>query len=69
MHMHNAIKNNKITHIWIQIIPCLSHRYIQEFFTLSFFFILFYFLDIDMSSLFFIQYCLFILDSSSFAQH
>ena len=44
-------------------------------FTLSFFFIyliLFYFLDIHMSKFFFIGffiYDLFILDSSSFAQH
>ena len=57
MHMHGTIKNNTITHIWIQIIPCLSHRYIHEFY--SFFLLyLFYFLDIHMSLLFFIRFFL-----------
>ena len=32
MHMHSTIKNNIIIHIWIQIIPYLSHRYIHEFY-------------------------------------
>ena len=76
MYMHGTIKNNTITHIWIQIIHCLSHRYIHEFYSffLLYNFILFYFLDIHMSLLFFIEFFffflgLFILDSSSIAQH
>ena len=78
MHMHGTIKNNIITHIWIQIIPYLSYRYIHEFYSffILYYFILFYFLDIYMSLLFFIGlfnfilfYGLFLLDSSSFAKH
>ena len=75
MHMHGIIKNNTITHIWIQIIPCLSHKYIHEFYSffLFYFFIFYFFLNIHMSLLFFIGffffYGLFILDSSSFAQY
>ena len=45
MHIHDTIKNKTITHIGIQIIPCLSHRYIHEFyyfFLLYFIFILFF---------------------------
>ena len=75
MHMHGTIKNNTITHIWIQIIPCLNHRYIHEFYSffLLYFVILFLFLDINMSLLFligfFFFYGLFILDFLFFAQH
>ena len=44
MHIHDTIKNKTITHIGIQIIPCLSHRYIHEFYSffLLYFFILFF---------------------------
>ena len=39
--MHGIIKKkNTITHIWIQIILCLSRRYIHEFYS---FFLLFFF--------------------------
>ena len=73
MHMYGTIKNNIITHIWIQILPCLSHKYIHEFYSffLFYYFILFYFLNIHLSLLFFIGVFffngLFILDFSSFA--
>ena len=43
MHMPGKIKNNTITHIWIRIIPCLSHKYIHEFYSF-FLFYLFYFI-------------------------
>ena len=60
MRMHDTFKNNTIMHKWIQIIHCLSHRYIHEFYSffLLYNFILFYFLDIDMSLLFFIEFLL-----------
>ena len=36
MHMHGTNKNKyNYTHIWIQIISCLSNRYIHEFYSLS----------------------------------
>ena len=72
MHMHNAIKNNKITHIWIQIIPCLSHRYIHEFYSffLLYFFILFFGYTHGFTLFFgFLFYSLFIVNFSFFTQY
>ena len=44
MHIHDTIKNKTITHIGIQIIPCLSHRYIHEFYYFFLLYFLFYFI-------------------------